>query len=128
MSDLNVSNKFTGVSQNSHENTCHCVKSVQSFFWSVFSCIWAEYGPEKTLHLDNSHAMCVKVSFLIVLQAQGLNFIKKETPAKVFSCEFCKIFKSTFIYGIPPVYVSAHYITVTMFNVKGSCEWFEIFC
>ena len=24
------------------------------------------------------------------------NFIKKETPAQGFSCEFCKIFKNTF--------------------------------
>ena len=24
------------------------------------------------------------------------NFIKKETPAQVFSCEFCEIFKNTF--------------------------------
>ena len=24
------------------------------------------------------------------------NFIKKETPAHMFSCEFCKIFKNTF--------------------------------
>ena len=35
------------------------VKSVQiwSFFWSVFSCIRAEYGPEKTPYLDTFHAV-----------------------------------------------------------------------
>ena len=51
------------------------MKSIQirSFFWSVFSCIWIEYGdlleisafspntvkhgPEKTPHLDTFHAM-----------------------------------------------------------------------
>ena len=27
--------------------------------------------------------------------SQACNFIKKETPAKVFSCEFCEIFKNT---------------------------------
>ena len=29
-----------------NEGSLHCVKSVQirSFFWSVFSCIWTEYG------------------------------------------------------------------------------------
>ena len=27
---------------------------------------------------------------------QACNFIKKETPAQVFSCEFCKISKNTF--------------------------------
>ena len=34
---------------------------------------------------------CVRVSFLIKLQAKACNFIKKETVAHVFSCEFCKI-------------------------------------
>ena len=35
-----------------------------------------------------------RVSFLIKLQA--CNFIKKETLAQVFSCEFCEISKNTF--------------------------------
>ena len=30
------------------------------------------------------------------LQAEAYNFIKKETLAQVFSCEFCEIFKNTF--------------------------------
>ena len=31
------------------------------------------------------------------------NFIKKETPEKIFSCEFCKISKTIFSFdGIPP--------------------------
>ena len=37
-----------------------------------------------------------RVSFLIKLQTHACNFIKKETLAQVFSCEFCKIFKKTF--------------------------------
>ena len=39
---------------------------------------------------------CARVSFLIKLQAQGRNFIKKETLAQVFSCEFCEISKNNF--------------------------------
>ena len=39
---------------------------------------------------------CVRVSFLIKLQAEACNFIKNETLTQVFSCEFCKIFKNTF--------------------------------
>ena len=35
---------------------------------------------------------CAKVSFLIKLKASACNFIKKETLAKVFSCEFWEIF------------------------------------
>ena len=34
--------------------------------------------------------------FVIKLQAEACNFIKKETVAQVFSCEFYKIFKNTF--------------------------------
>ena len=39
---------------------------------------------------------CTRVSFLIKLQALGCNFIKKETLAQAFSCEFCEISKNTF--------------------------------
>ena len=39
---------------------------------------------------------CARVSFLIKLQAKACNFIKMETPAQVFSCEFCDISKNTF--------------------------------
>ena len=48
--------------------TQYCVKSVRSFFWSVFSCIRSEHGdllspntgrcgPEKTPHLDTFYAV-----------------------------------------------------------------------
>ena len=39
---------------------------------------------------------CVRVSFLIKLQALTCNFIKKEALAQVFFCEFYEIFKNTF--------------------------------
>ena len=38
--------------------------------------------------------------------ASACNFIKKETLAQVFSCEFCEIFKSTFSYRTPSVAAS----------------------
>ena len=34
-------------------------------------------------------------------------FIKKETLAQVFSCEFCKIYKNTFYYRTPLVVASS---------------------
>ena len=49
---------------------------------------------------------CARGSFLIKLQA-CCNFIKKETLVKVFSCEFCEIFKNTFFYRTPLVAASA---------------------
>ena len=39
---------------------------------------------------------CSRVSFLIKLQAEVSNFIKKETLALVFSCEFWEISNDTF--------------------------------
>ena len=47
---------------------------------------------------------CVRVSFLIKLQA--CNFNKKETLAQVFSCKFWEISKSTFSNRTPPVAAS----------------------
>ena len=39
---------------------------------------------------------CARASFLIKLQSETCNFIKKRTLAQVLSCEFCEIFKNTF--------------------------------
>ena len=39
---------------------------------------------------------CARVSFLVKLQAQACNIIKKETLAQVFSFGFCEISKNTF--------------------------------
>ena len=49
---------------------------------------------------------CAKVSFLIKLHALACNFIKKETLAQVFSCEFSEISKNTFCYRTPLVAAS----------------------
>ena len=48
-------------------------------------------------------AYMLKIISLIKLQPVAWNFIKKETVAQVFSCEFCKIFKNNFSYRTPPV-------------------------
>ena len=45
-------------------------------------------------------------SLLIKLQASACNFIKNETMAQVFSCEFCEISKNTFSYMTPLVAAS----------------------
>ena len=49
---------------------------------------------------------CVRISFLIKLQASTCNFIKKESLAQVFPCEFCEIFKNTYFYITPLVAAS----------------------
>ena len=53
---------------------------------------------QKKIFLETSQnsqeKTCATVSFLIKLQTS--NFVKKETPAQVFSCEFCEIYWNTF--------------------------------
>ena len=49
---------------------------------------------------------CTWVSVFIKLQAKACNFIKPETQALVFSCEFCEIFENTFFYQTPSVAAS----------------------
>ena len=46
---------------------------------------------------QNSQETPVLDSFLIKLQAESSNFIKKEILAQLFSCEFCKFFKNTYL-------------------------------
>ena len=40
--------------------------------------------------------MYLEKDLKLLLQPRTCNFIKKETLAQVFSCEFCEIFKNTF--------------------------------
>ena len=48
----------------------HCVKRLQiwSFYWSVFSCIWTEYGAEKIPYLDNFLPLFLSLNILYYLQ------------------------------------------------------------
>ena len=43
---------------------------------------------------------------LVNHRLEACNFIKKETLAQVFSCEFCEIYKNTFYYRTPLVAAS----------------------
>ena len=56
------------------------------------------------------------MSFLIKLQAEACNFVKKETLAQVFSCEFHKIFKNIFSYRTPPLAASERFRKVLSFG------------
>ena len=47
-------------------------------------------------------------------QEKACNFIKEETLAQVFSCEFCQIFNNTFLQRTSPVAAS-----------KASSEMFD---
>ena len=56
---------------------------------------------------SSQESNCAKVSANV---AKVAPFIKKETLAQVFSCEFCKISKITFSNRTPPVAASEYYV------------------
>ena len=45
---------------------------------------------------NSQEKTCARVSFLIKLQNEACNFLKKDTLAQMSSCEFWEIFKDTF--------------------------------
>ena len=49
---------------------------------------------------------------------EACNFIKKQTLAQVFFCEFCENFKNTFFYRTPPVAASGR-----KEQYDGNCEY-----
>ena len=51
------------------------------------------------------------------LRPKACNYIKKETLAQVFACEFCEIFKNTFSYRTPPVAASILSGICFIFNI-----------
>ena len=76
----------------------------------------------------------VRVSFLIKLQSETCNFIKKETLALVFSCEFCEIFKNNFF---TEHFTSTQELHSKTFSGNGGfryeskslgCQWCWQFC
>ena len=51
---------------------------------------------------------------------EACNFIKRETLAQMFSCEFCKISKNTIFQRTPPMGASKYY------HNSGSQSWLHI--
>ena len=68
------------------------------------SCQWLEKYQRLKFILLEWHIVSWEVD--IVKSLRPSNFIKKETLAQVFSCEFCEICKNNFFHGTSPVAVS----------------------
>ena len=73
----------------------HCVKSVQirSFFWSVFSCIWTEYGD---LLRTSVHVQCGNFKLIFSLEKQQiwtLSIIMLKMAKHTFNILRCKYYK-----------------------------------
>ena len=65
----------------------HCVKYVQirSFFCTVFSRIWTEYGPEKTLYLDTFHSVIFIGRFEVSKEIQAKISFRLITSCAIYS-------------------------------------------
>ena len=62
-------------------------------FVHIEAAIWRCFVIGLVKNFANSQkSTCVRVSFLISLQASAYNFIKKKILPQVFSCEFSEIF------------------------------------
>ena len=72
---------------------------------------------------NSQESTSARVSFLIKLLADVYNFIKKETLAEVFSCEFCEISKSTFLHRTPLVTAS---VLDLLISYKARCSSLEL--
>ena len=53
---------------------------------------------------------CARGSVLI--EFKTCSFIRNESLAQVFSCEFCEISENTFFYGTPPVADSVCFVKI----------------
>ena len=71
---------------------------------------------------NSQENICTRVSFLVKLQASARNFIKRDTLAQVFSCEFCEISKNTFSYRTPLAAASFVFSIIQIINTRGVCR------
>ena len=116
---------LSGVGHSSFSFYQHSFKKIRQYCFLCNLLCWVYYYLEavdqtcsvKKVSLEISQNSqentCARVSNLIKLQAcarvslgQACNFIKSETLAQVFSCEFCEISKNTFSYRTPPLAAS----------------------
>ena len=108
-----------------------CPYSEFTQYLSVFSPNAEKYGPKKLriwtlftqcLNQQNSLKTFIGNSFALdISRPQTCNFIKKETLAKVFSCEFCKISENTFSYRTPSV--AASVLLVENYMIYRFISW-----
>ena len=76
-----------------------------SFPWTKFQIVRNFSFSFKTIWKAEKHyrysgpkkSSCAGVSFKILCQLQDCKFIKKETPTKVSSYEFCEVFQNSFL-------------------------------
>ena len=71
--------------------------------------------------------ICDTIFSLIKKQVLTLNFIKKETLAQVFPCEFWEISKNTFFYRTPLVAASVSKGFIKVFMAFKAPAFYDLF-
>ena len=93
-----------------HFTSSRFSKSFKELKEAIYYILYNRCLREFTHNLAKSFKINWKKSYLVKLHAPvwkfskvtcSCNFIKKETLAQVFSCQFCEIFKNTFFYRTP---------------------------
>ena len=79
------------------------MKSIIQAFTKYFNFPITSSALEKKFQINISNTL---LYVMYIHQKQACNFIKKETLAQVFSCDFCEISKNTFSYRTPLVVAS----------------------
>ena len=102
-----VKKVFLEISQNSQENTC----GRDSFLIKLQASCYTPAKTSKNLWFSD---------VFMGYKKEGCNFIKKETLAQVFSCEFCEISKNTSFYRT--TLVAASEKTICFLIISGEIE------
>ena len=85
---------FLEISQNSQKNT---YARVSRLYFLVFGLNTEIYGVNFRIHSKKTKESITSQKLGSQYFWQACNFIKNETLAQVFSCEFCEISKNTFL-------------------------------
>ena len=75
---------------------------------------------------NSQECTCVRVSFLITLQDETWNFVKKETLVQVLSYEFCEISKNICSYRTFSVATSDWQTTASQSNSMSFLQLFKL--
>ena len=86
--------------QNNHQNTKKIQSKINEFLQNREAVIRRCSVKKVFLKIsqNSQENTSTRVFFFNKVRPQVCNFIKKETLALVFSCEFCEIFKNTYLY------------------------------
>ena len=80
------------------------------------NCLFTRMAGRKYSESRSSHQV-----FLEISRPEGCNFIKKEIPAQVFSCEFCEISKNTFFTEHLWTTASVNFLSTFQVLLKSPC-------